>query len=81
VSTDAADGTLHVGHHTTALTDGQGRPQNPDVLVTPGDVTTGTAGAGLVIQRAERVRPSVAVPAGERIAAGVLVGAWRLTQR
>ena len=59
-----------------------GGPQDPDVLYTPDEVREDLSSAGvddLVIDRAERVRRSVATDSGEREAIDCLVRAHRAT--
>jgi len=79
----APGGTLVVvGHDLANLTDGVGGPQDPDVLYTPDEVREDLSSAGvddLVIDRAERVRRSVATDSGEREAIDCLVRAHRAT--
>lgn len=55
---------LVVGHDTTNLTEGIGGPPDPAVLFTPDDVVADLAGAGLEVERAERVRRPVGQPDG-----------------
>lgn len=72
----APGGTLIVlGHDTTNLTDGYGGPKDVSVLFTPEQVVA--ALDGLEIERAEKVRRSVAVDGGEAIAIDAFVRASR----
>ena len=72
----APNGVLFViGHDITNITDGHGGPQDPEVLYGPDDVTK--ALAGLVIDRAERVRRAVETADGSVEAIDVLVRAHR----
>jgi len=72
----APGGTLIVlGHDTTNLTDGYGGPKEASVLFTPEDVVA--ALGKLEIERAEKVRRSVAVDGGEAIAIDAFVRARR----
>ena len=74
----AAGGTfLLVAHDSTNLEHGHGGPQDPAVLYTPDDVVDDLAGAGLSVERAERVERPVETPDGERIAIDALVRARR----
>ena len=74
----APGGTLLlVAHDSANLADGYGGPQTPSVLYTAEDVTGDLDGAGLTIERAERVPRPVATADGERIALDVLVRARR----
>ncbi len=71
----APGGTLLVvGHDSANLVDGVGGPQDAAVLFTARDVAADLAGvAGLVVEKAERVRRSVATPQGQRDALDALV--------
>jgi SAM-dependent methyltransferase len=72
----APGGTLLVlGHDTTNLTDGYGGPRDVSVLFTPEDVVA--ALGGLVVERAEKVRRTVALDDGEAEAIDALVRARR----
>jgi SAM-dependent methyltransferase len=72
----APGGTLIVlGHDTTNLTDGYGGPKDVSVLFTPEQVVA--ALDGLEIERAEKVRRSVAVGGGVAIAIDAFVRASR----
>ena len=72
----APGGTLLVlGHDTTNLTDGHGGPRDASVLYTPEDVVA--ALPGLVVERAEKVRRTVALDEGEAVAIDALVRARR----
>lgn len=74
----AAGGTLVVvGHDTTNLTDGHGGPQDPLVLFSPDDIVEDLAGAGLVVERADRVQRIVPTADGDRVAIDALVRARR----
>jgi SAM-dependent methyltransferase len=74
----AAGGTfLLVAHDSTNLEHGHGGPQDPAVLYTPDDVVDDLAGAGLSVERAERVERPVHTPDGERIALDALLRARR----
>lgn len=74
----APGGTLLVvGHDATNLTEGHGGPQDPDVLFSPDDIAEDLAGAGLVVERAERVQRTVTTPDGDRVAIDALVRARR----
>jgi SAM-dependent methyltransferase len=65
---------LVVGHDTTNLTDGVGGPREAAVLFTPDDVAADLAGVpGLAVERAERVRRTVATTEGPREAIDALV--------
>lgn len=67
---------LVVGHDLLNLTEGWGGPTQPEVLFTPDDVVADIGGA-LEVERAERVRRSVADPAATREAIDALVRARR----
>ena len=72
----APGGTLLVlGHDTTNLTDGHGGPRDASVLFTPEDVIASLA--GLDVERAEKVRRTVALDGGEAVAIDALVRARR----
>lgn len=68
---------LLVAHDSTNLQHGHGGPQDPAVLYTADDVVDDLAGAGLQVERAERVARPVQTPDGERIALDALVRAHR----
>ena len=68
---------LLVAHDSTNLPHGHGGPQDPAVLYTPDDVVDDLAGAGLLVERAERVERPVHTPDGERIALDALLRARR----
>ena len=68
---------LLVAHDSTNLEHGHGGPQDPAVLYTPDDVVDDLAGAGLSVERAERVERPVETPNGERIAIDALMRAHR----
>jgi len=68
---------LLVAHDSTNLPHGHGGPQDPAVLYTPDDVVDDLAGAGLLVERAERVERPVHTPDGERTALDALVRARR----
>ena len=68
---------LLVAHDSTNLPHGHGGPQDPAVLYTPDDVVDDLAGAGLSVERAERVERPVHTPDGERIALDALLRARR----
>jgi len=68
---------LLVAHDSTNLEHGHGGPQDPAVLYTPDDVVDDLAGAGLSVERAERVERPVHTPDGERIALDALLRARR----
>lgn len=70
-------GTLLVlGHDTTNLTRGYGGPQDPAVLYTAADLVP-ALGDDLVVERAEAVERSVALPDGEAVAIDAFVRARR----
>lgn len=70
-------GTLLVlGHDTTNVTRGYGGPQDPAVLYTAADVVP-ALGDDLVVERAEAVERSVALPDGEAVAIDAFVRARR----
>jgi SAM-dependent methyltransferase len=72
----APGGTLLVlGHDTTNLTDGHGGPRDASVLFTPEDVVASLT--GLDVERAEKVRRTVALDDGEAVAIDALVRARR----
>ena len=72
----APGGTLVViGHDTTNLTDGYGGPRDPSVLFTPDEVVAELG--GLAVERAESVRRTVSLEAGEATAIDVFVRARR----
>ena len=64
-----------LGHDTTNLTDGHGGPRDASVLFTPEDVVASLA--GLDVERAEKVRRTVALDGGEAVAIDALVRARR----
>ena len=64
-----------LGHDTTNLTDGHGGPKDVAVLFTPEDVIASLA--GLVVERAEKVRRPVSLEAGEAVAIDAFVRARR----
>ena len=68
---------LLVAHDSTNLQHGHGGPQDPAVLYTPDDVVDDLAGAGLSVERADRVERPVHTPDGERIALDALLRARR----
>ena len=68
---------LLVAHDSTNLQHGYGGPQTPAVLYTAHDVVDDLDGAGLQIERAERVERPVKTPDGERVALDALVRARR----
>jgi SAM-dependent methyltransferase len=68
---------LLVGHDRSNLDNGHGGPQNPAVLYTSQDVVADLDGAGLQVERAERVQRPVDTPEGERVALDALVRARR----
>jgi len=65
-----------VGHDRLNLTEGWGGPTQPDVLFTPDDVVAEIG--DLRVEKAERVRRTVADPAATREAIDALVRAKRL---
>lgn len=70
-------GTLLVlGHDTTNVTRGYGGPQDPAVLYTAADLVP-ALGDDLVVERAEAVERSVALPDGEAVAIDAFVRARR----
>jgi SAM-dependent methyltransferase len=72
----AAGGTLLVlGHDTTNVTDGHGGPKDASVLFTPEDVVAELG--DLEVERAEKVRRTVALEEGEAIAIDAFVRARR----
>ena len=76
----AERGTLFVlGHDSSNLVDGYGGPRDPAVLFTPDDVVAELD--GLVLERAEQVRRTVALDDGEAVAIDVLVRAHRPGER
>lgn len=73
----APGGTLIVlGHDATNLTDGYGGPKDVSVLFTPEQVVSVLT--GLEIERAERVRRTVALNGGDAVAIDAFVRARRL---
>jgi len=70
---------LLVAHDSTNLRHGHGGPPNPAVLYTADDVVDDLDGAGLQIERAERIERPVQTPDGERVALDALVRARRPT--
>jgi SAM-dependent methyltransferase len=70
---------LLVAHDSRNLQHGHGGPPNPAVLYTADDVVDDLDGAGLQIERAERVERPVQTPDGERVALDALVRARRPT--
>ena len=64
---------LVVGHDLANLADGYGGPSSPEVLYTPEDVVAGLP--GLTVEKAERVRRTVAVDGEEHVAIDALVRA------
>jgi SAM-dependent methyltransferase len=71
---------LVVGHDTTNLAAGTGGPQDAAVLFSPDDVVADLASlAGLVVEKAERVRRPV--PGAERAAIDALVRLRRESRR
>ena len=68
---------LVVAHDSDNLVHGWGGPQDPAVLYSAADVAAGLEGAGLEIERAERVERPVETPDGEKIALDLLVRARR----
>ena len=74
----APGGTLLVlGHDSTNLIDGYGGPRDPAVLFTPEDVVAELD--DLVVERAEKVRRTVALEDGEAVAIDAFVRAVRLS--
>jgi SAM-dependent methyltransferase len=72
----APEGTLIVlGHDTSNLTEGYGGPKDARVLFTPDEVVA--ALGGLTVERAERVRRSVALEESEAVAIDAFVRARR----
>ncbi|HEX2850973.1 MAG TPA: class I SAM-dependent methyltransferase [Acidimicrobiales bacterium] len=72
----APEGVLVViGHDITNLTEGHGGPQDPNVLYGPDDIAP--ALAGLVVDKAERVRRTVDTDHGPSDAIDVVVRARR----
>jgi SAM-dependent methyltransferase len=72
----AAGGTLVVlGHDTTNLTRGYGGPKDASVLYTPEDVVP--ALGDFVVERAEAVKRTVALPDGDAVAIDAFVRARR----
>jgi SAM-dependent methyltransferase len=72
----APGGTLLVlGHDTTNLTDGHGGPKDVSVLFTPEDVVGSLD--GFAVERAEKVRRTVALDDGEAVAIDAFVRATR----
>jgi SAM-dependent methyltransferase len=70
---------LVVGHDATNLTEGTGGPQDPDVLMSAGDVLADLDDQSLEVVRAERVGREVPQPeGGSRTAYDVLVRVVRL---
>jgi SAM-dependent methyltransferase len=75
----APGGTLlFVAHDLANLDGGHGGPKDPEVLTTPEGVAADLA--GLVVERAERVRRPVSTDAGEAVAIDTLVRASRPAQ-
>lgn len=73
----AAGGTLFVlGHDTTNLSEGIGGPKDAAVLYTPEEIVE-ALDSELVVERAEKVRRSVARPDREAFAIDALVCARR----
>jgi SAM-dependent methyltransferase len=71
-------GTLLVlGHDSTNLTEGHGGPRDPAVLFTPDDITVELD--DLVVERAEKVRRTVALDEGEAVAIDAFVRARRVS--
>jgi SAM-dependent methyltransferase len=68
---------LLVAHDSTNLEHGHGGPQDPAVLYSADDVVDDLAGAGLQVERAERVERPVETPDGVRIAVDALMRAHR----
>ncbi len=68
---------LLVAHDSSNLEHGHGGPQIPAVLYTARDVVEDLDGAGLQIERAERVERPVLTSDGERVALDALVRARR----
>ena len=68
---------LIVAHDSSNLEHGYGGPQDPAVLYGAQDVIADIDGAGLQIERAERVHRLVPTSDGERVALDVLVRACR----
>jgi SAM-dependent methyltransferase len=68
---------LLVAHDSTNLEHGYGGPQDPAVLYSADDVVDDLAGAGLSVERAERVERPVETPDGERTALDALMRAHR----
>jgi SAM-dependent methyltransferase len=68
---------LLVAHDSTNLQHGHGGPQQPTVLYTAHDVVDNLDGAGLEIERADRVERPVQTPDGNRVALDALVRARR----
>jgi hypothetical protein len=66
---------LVLGHDTTNLTDGHGGPKDAAVLFTPEDVVAELG--DLEVERAEKVRRTVALEEGEAIAIDAFVRALR----
>ena len=64
-----------LGFDLTNLTEGTGRPSNPDVLYTPEAVCA--AVPGLRILRAERIRREVHTAAGPAVSVDTVVRAVR----
>jgi SAM-dependent methyltransferase len=74
----APGGTLLVvAHDRSNLEEGHGGPQEPAVLYTADDVRADLAGAGLRVERAERVPRPVEEADGEHVALDALVRAAR----
>ncbi len=74
----APGGTLLlVAHDSANLADGYGGPRDPAVLYAAGDVVADLDGAGLRIEKAERVERPVETETGTRVALDVLVRATR----
>jgi SAM-dependent methyltransferase len=74
----APGGTLLVlGHDSTNLTEGYGGPRDPAVLFTPEDITAELD--DLVVERAEKVRRTVALDEGEAFAIDAFVRARRFS--
>jgi SAM-dependent methyltransferase len=67
-----------VGHDRTNLTEGVGGPPDPQVLFSPGDLEADLDGlAGIVVEKAERLRRPVSTADGEREAIDALLRARR----
>ena len=68
---------LVVAHHTDNVVDGFGGPSSPEVCYSEADVVSDLDGAGLTIDRAERVARHVTDDAGDHRAWDALVSATR----